>query len=78
MLVKVFLLRLNRSCIWTISQGHELLQTVARVNRIYPNKTHGLIVDYCGVALHLKKALAIYTEDDVKCDDTRERFATCA
>jgi type I restriction enzyme, R subunit len=49
-----------------IAKGHELLQTVARVNRRYPNKTHGLIVDYCGVALHLKKALAIYTEDDVE------------
>jgi type I restriction enzyme R subunit len=49
-----------------LAKGHELLQTVARVNRIYPNKTHGLIVDYCGVALHLKKALAIYTEDDVE------------
>jgi type I restriction enzyme R subunit len=46
-------------------KGHQLLQTIARVNRPYPNKTHGLVVDYHGVAQHLKEALAIYTAEDV-------------
>lgn len=44
---------------------HELLQTIARVNRPYTNKTHGLVVDYRGVAQNLKEALAVYTAEDV-------------
>ncbi len=43
-------------------QGHGLMQAIARVNRVYPNKTGGLIVDYLGLAYHLQKALAAYTE----------------
>lgn len=43
-------------------QGHGLMQAIARVNRVYPNKTGGLIVDYLGLAYHLQKALASYTE----------------
>ena len=43
-------------------QGHGLMQAIARVNRVYPNKPGGLIVDYLGLAYHLQKALAAYTE----------------
>ncbi len=46
---------------------HNLLQTIARVNRVYKDKTRGFIVDYIGLANHLKYALSIYSEDD--CDD---------
>lgn len=46
-------------------KGHELLQTIARVNRPFTNKTHGLVVDYHGVAQNLKEALAVYTAEDV-------------
>lgn len=46
---------------------HDLLQTIARVNRTKgPKKKHGIVVDYFGVANHLKEALAIYSEDDEK------------
>ncbi|MFH2038800.1 MAG: type I restriction enzyme endonuclease domain-containing protein, partial [Chloroflexota bacterium] len=43
-------------------QGHGLMQAIARVNRVYGNKPGGLIVDYLGLAYHLQKALALYTE----------------
>ena len=45
--------------------GHELLQAIARVNRVYTNKTHGLVVDYYGVGHHLKEALSIYSPEDI-------------
>ena len=35
--------------------GHGLMQTIARVNRVYKDKEGGLIVDYLGIALNLKK-----------------------
>ncbi|OLE51317.1 MAG: restriction endonuclease subunit R [Acidobacteria bacterium 13_1_20CM_3_53_8] len=44
---------------------HELLQTIARVNRPFTNKTHGLVMDYRGIAQNLKEALAVYTAEDV-------------
>ncbi|MEW6028355.1 MAG: type I restriction endonuclease subunit R [Chloroflexota bacterium] len=43
-------------------QGHGLMQAIARVNRVYKDKPGGLIVDYLGLAYHLQKALAAYTE----------------
>ncbi len=43
-------------------QGHNLMQAIARVNRVYKDKPGGLIVDYIGIASDLKKALAVYTE----------------
>ncbi|GAB4314110.1 MAG: type I restriction endonuclease subunit R [Methanobacteriaceae archaeon] len=43
-------------------QGHGLMQTIARVNRVYKDKQGGLIVDYLGIATELKKALSQYTE----------------
>ena len=46
---------------------HDLLQTIARVNRTKgPKKKHGIVVDYFGIANHLKDALAIYAEEDEK------------
>lgn len=48
---------------------HELLQTVARVNRVYPGKDYGLIVDYVGNLGNLDQALNLYAglkEFDVK------------
>lgn len=45
-----------------LMRGHNLMQAIARVNRVYGDKPGGLIVDYIGIASDLKKALAVYTE----------------
>lgn len=45
---------------------HELLQAIARVNRTATKKGAGLIVDYFGIARHLKEALAAYSVEDVE------------
>ena len=42
--------------------GHNLMQAIARVNRVFGDKEGGLIVDYIGIAQDLKKAMAVYTE----------------
>ena len=42
-------------------KGHTLMQAIARVNRVYPGKEGGLVVDYMGVGSELKKALMDYT-----------------
>ena len=42
-------------------KGHTLMQAIARVNRVYPGKEGGLIVDYMGVGAELKEALINYT-----------------
>ncbi len=47
-------------------KDHNLLQTIARVNRIAKGKTRGYIVDYIGLTDHLKNALSIYADDDQK------------
>jgi type I restriction enzyme R subunit len=44
--------------------GHNLMQAIARVNRVFREKQGGLIVDYIGIADNLKKALNEYTESD--------------
>lgn len=41
-------------------KNHTLMQTIARANRVFPEKDNGLIVDYVGVFRNLEKALAIY------------------
>jgi len=41
-------------------RNHTLMQTIARANRVFPEKDNGLIVDYVGVFRNLEKALAIY------------------
>jgi type I restriction enzyme R subunit len=43
-------------------RGHGLMQTIARVNRVFRDKPGGLIVDYLGLADQLRQALAVYTE----------------
>ena len=43
-------------------RDHGLMQTIARVNRVFMDKPGGLIVDYLGIAEELKKALARYTD----------------
>jgi len=51
-------------------QGHNLMQAIARVNRVYKDKPGGLIVDYLGIASDLKKALSFYSESGGKGDPT--------
>jgi type I restriction enzyme R subunit len=41
-------------------RNHTLMQTIARANRVFPDKVNGLIVDYIGVFRDLQRALAIY------------------
>jgi type I restriction enzyme R subunit len=45
-------------------RGHGLMQTIARVNRVFKDKPGGLVVDYLGIADELRKALAEYSEQD--------------
>lgn len=47
-------------------RGHNLMQAIARVNRVYAGKEGGLVVDYIGIATDLKKALSTYTESGGK------------
>lgn len=42
-------------------RGHNLMQAIARVNRVFKDKAGGLVVDYLGIAHDLKKALNDYT-----------------
>nr|WP_294839838.1 type I restriction endonuclease subunit R [uncultured Methylotenera sp.] len=43
-------------------KGHNLMQAIARVNRVYKDKPGGLIVDYLGIASDLKEALSFYSD----------------
>lgn len=45
-------------------KGHNLMQAIARVNRVYKDKEAGLIVDYIGMAAELRSALSQYTKRD--------------
>ena len=45
-------------------QGHKLLQAIARVNRLYPDKEFGYIIDYYGVIENLGDALQVYSSFD--------------
>ncbi|MCZ2130455.1 MAG: type I restriction endonuclease subunit R [Bacteroidia bacterium] len=47
-------------------RGHNLMQAIARVNRVFKDKPGGLIVDYIGIASDLKTALATYTQSGGK------------
>jgi len=49
-------------------KGHNLMQAIARVNRVYKDKSGGLIVDYLGIASDLKKALSFYSDAGGKGD----------
>jgi len=52
-------------------KGHTLMQAIARVNRVYKDKTGGLIVDYLGIASDLKEALAFYAESGGRGDPAK-------
>lgn len=59
-------------------KGHNLMQAIARVNRVFKDKPGGLVVDYIGIANELKQALKTYTGSKGKgkpTHDAREAFA---
>lgn len=47
-------------------KGHNLMQAIARVNRVFKEKSGGVVVDYIGILESLKKALKQYTDGDRK------------
>ena len=51
-------------------RNHTLMQTIARANRVFRDKTNGLIVDYIGIFRNLQKALAIYADTRKRKGDT--------
>ncbi len=62
-------------------KGHNLMQAIARVNRVFNNKPGGLVVDYIGIANELKQALKNYTDAKGKGEPTlraEEAFAVLA
>jgi len=61
-------------------RGHNLMQAIARVNRVFKDKPGGLIVDYIGIASDLKAALATYADSGgqgVPTLDQNEAVAAC-
>ena len=52
-------------------QQHTLVQTISRVNRVYPGKDKGLVVDYIGIKNNMNKALKRYATGDC-CTDSVE------
>lgn len=59
-------------------KGHNLMQAIARVNRVFKDKPGGLVVDYIGIASELKNALKTYTNSQGKGQptvDTAEAFS---
>ena len=57
-------------------KAHTLMQAIARANRVNEGKNNGLIVDYCGILKHLRKALATFAGtraggQDVETDPVR-------
>jgi type I restriction enzyme R subunit len=56
-------------------KGHNLMQAIARVNRVYKDKPGGLVVDYLGIAADLKQALSFYSDAGGKGDpaETQEQ-----
>jgi len=62
-----------------LMRGHNLMQAIARVNRVFKDKPGGLIVDYIGVGFELKQAVATYSESGGKGEptlDIKEAIAT--
>lgn len=51
-------------------RGHNLMQAIARVNRVFKDKPGGLIVDYLGIATDLKRALSFYSDAGGKGEPT--------
>jgi type I restriction enzyme, R subunit len=54
-------------------KGHNLMQAIARINRVYFEKQGGLIVDYLGVATELRNALSFYSQSGGKGDLTLDQ-----
>jgi type I restriction enzyme R subunit len=60
-------------------QGHKLLQAIARVNRVYPDKDFGYIIDYYGVIENLDEALQLYSSfEDFDEEDIAGAFTNIA
>ncbi len=57
---------LSTMYIYKQMRGHNLMQAIARVNRVFKGKEGGLVVDYIGIASELKKAMSEYTDRDKK------------
>lgn len=57
---------LSTMYIYKPMSGHNLMQAIARVNRVFPEKEGGLVVDYVGIAQALKDAMKQYTSRDQK------------
>lgn len=55
---------LNTMYIDKTMESHNLMQAIARVNRVFKDKTGGLVVDYIGIADNLKEAMKEYTPSD--------------
>ncbi len=54
-------------------KAHNLMQAIARINRVYFEKQGGLVVDYLGLASELKKALSFYAESGGKGQPTLDQ-----
>lgn len=57
-------------------KSYNLMQAIARVNRVYPGKVYGLIVDYIGLGKALDNALTEYTDRDREnnCQDVKKEI----
>lgn len=53
-------------------KGHNLMQAIARVNRVFKDKPSGLIVDYIGIFNNLKEAYKTYTDSSGKGQPTQD------
>ena len=58
--------------------GHNLMQSIARVNRVFKDKPGGLIVDYIGIASSLKHALSIYAGSGGRGEPTHDQAEAVA
>ena len=59
-------------------QRHTLIQTISRVNRKYPGKEYGLIVDYIGIRKNMQEALKKYGGDEEPPPDTEVTYMVFA
>lgn len=59
-------------------KGHNLMQAIARINRVYKDKPGGLVVDYLGVASALRDALQTYTRSGGKGNPTLDQAQAVA
>ncbi len=59
-------------------RGHNLMQAIARVNRVFGDKPGGLVVDYIGIASFLKQALETWRKSGERGQPTRDKAALVA